>query len=137
MVGKAQLSGRLATAAALTISILALAAPSALGFDGRSPDTRAASAATSAATDARSPDARVAAQGGQSALGSYVDAASRAHPSTPVASPTPARVGGFDWSDFAVGLGTGAGSILIVALLAALGLSSRGRRRGSARPATS
>jgi hypothetical protein len=140
MIRKARLTRRLVTSTGLAATIVTLAAQPVLAFDGRSPDTRDALAGTAVtAVDGRSPDTRSLAV--QATLGSIVsdarDAASRALPHTPTASPADTPITGFDWHDFAIGLGAGLGSILIMALLAAAGLASRERRRGGTRPAMS
>src|SRR5262245_18474641 len=132
MIGRLHLS-RLALSLGLVATVVALAAQSALAGDFRSPDTReAATATTVAVTDVRSPDTweiaarAIAARAAEGSIASDArDAASRGHlPATHVSAPT--SVGGFDWGDFGIGIGAALGAILMVALLAALALASRG-----------
>jgi len=154
MIGRLHLS-RALTSLALVAAVVALAAQSACALDARSPDTR--EAATPATTDVRSPDTReaaatravvvtdvrspdtqqAAARAAESSIASDArDAATRGLPPvTPTAS-TPAPTTGFDWGDFGIGVAAGLGAILMVALLAAVALSGRGKGRGGTDPAT-
>jgi hypothetical protein len=153
MIGRLHLS-RALTSLALVAAVGAVAAQSAFALDARSPDTR--EAATPAATDFRSPDTReaaatrtvvvtdvrspdtqqAAARAAESSITSDArDAATRGlPPATPTAMPAPTT--GFDWGDFGIGVAAGLGAILMVALLAAVALSGRGKRRGGTHPAT-
>jgi len=138
MTSKARSTNRLALSIGLAALIMAFAAHAAFAFDGRSPDTRDAATGTAVAVmDARSPDTRAIAAPSDASIASDTrDAASRAVPTTPVAAPAPAPGNGFDWGDFGIGLLTGLGGVVAIALLAALALGSRGKRREGTRPAT-
>ena len=138
MFGKAHFTRRLATSLGIVASALALAAPSALAYDPRSPDTQeAAAAAVTAVDDARSPDTRATAVPAQASISSDArDAASRALSSTPTDATAPSPAGGFDWSDFGIGLGAGFGVVLMLGLIALVVLAARQRRGADSRPAT-
>jgi hypothetical protein len=146
---------RLTVAIALAISLAAWGAPSALAFDGRSPDTRDAAGqanggvlvdgrspdtldaagqakADSAVSiiDVRSPDARDAADYAQARP--FVDlrspdARDGAFPVI-VSAPKTIPVERFHWSDFGIGVGTAFGSMLLIAGLAAGTLVARQKR---------
>jgi hypothetical protein len=113
MNGKAHQLGRIVAGLALVASIAMLAAQSAAAVDGRSPDTRAAAqpAGGGVAMDVRSPDARDAAEPAGASAERTLASSSE----------------GFDWGDFGLGAGIAAASLLLVAVLAAAGMS--GRRR--------
>jgi hypothetical protein len=140
MVGKADTTRRLVAAIALAAALAICAAQPVLAFDGRSPDTRDAQAASVAtAIDVRTPDTRLAALEATDAsiAAGARDAVTRVAPPAAITSTAQETSSGFDWGDFGLGLGAALGSVLVVALLAAVALASRQRRRGSTRPAMS
>jgi hypothetical protein len=136
MIGKALFTRRLTASIGLVAAVVALAAQPVFAFDGRSPDTKSAAAAATAASvrDARSPDTRSASLSVTgTAVHDFRDAVSRTTPTAPVAASAPASTG-FDWGDFGVGVGAAIASIL---LLGALGFAfwAGHRRREAGTPA--
>ena len=134
---------RIATAIALAASVAGSAQP-ALGFDGRSPDTRdavgqASDRGKSQLVDRRSPDTREAAEQARSTPvldGRSPDAREPVRPAhEPVASPALVLPDRFHWGDFAIGVGVAVSAILLLAGLAAGTLAARhrpGERTGAA-----
>jgi hypothetical protein len=153
MFGKTHMIRRTGMVFALGVSVAAFAVPTALGFDGRSPDTRDAAdqAQLNAVVDGRSPDTLDAAY--QTQLSTLVDgrspdtldAAYQAQLPT-VGTLTDGRspdaidagvvgrtqvveitsTGGFNWGDFGIGMAVALGSIFI---LLGLGAGMRGARQ--------
>ncbi len=151
---------RMAAAAGIAASLAAWAAQPALPFDGRSPDTRDAAAEASpfvdvrspdtrdaaaeanVLVDLRSPDARDAADGARpSVLVDFRspdarDASFRALPETRIVTIDRVSPEGFEWGDFAIGIGVALASMLLLAGLAAGALVARHKRRQKTSPAT-
>jgi hypothetical protein len=155
MNGKASPTTRVAAAIAAVIAIPVFA-QSATAFDGRSPDTRSVALVNQTGAglllDLRSPDTRTAAANAgattaandpaiqvASTSGTVLDLRSpdtRDAISTSPAAATRAvstSSDGFSWSDFGLGAGVTAGSLLLLAGLGA-GAVTAGRRRQ--RPST-
>jgi hypothetical protein len=146
MIGKTHRIRRMATGVAVGLSVAAFAVPAALGFDGRSPDTRDAAeqAQLSFVVDGRSPDTLDAAEQAQLASVSdgrspdTLDAAYQAQlglQSTIVDGRSPDTVDagilgrtqvveitsgtGFDWGDFGIGAAVAVGALFILVGLGA------------------
>jgi hypothetical protein len=149
MFGKTHMIRRMVTGVAVTASVALFAVPVALGFDGRSPDTRDAAeqAQLSSIVDGRSPDAIDAGyQARLGSLGTLVDGRSpdtldaayqaRLGSQTTIAdgrSPDTVDAGvlartqvveitsstGFNWSDFGIGAGVAVGALFILVGLGA------------------
>ena len=140
----------------LGVSVAAFAVPTALGFDGRSPDTRDAAnqaqlgqlgivvdgrspdtldaayqAQLSTLVDGRSPDTLDAAYQGQlPTVGSLIDGRSPDTLDAGILARTQVveitSTGGFAWGDFGIGIAVAVGSIFI---LVGLGAGMRGARQ--------
>lgn len=158
MLGKAHMITRIATAIGLAASVATWVAQPALGFDGRSPDTRAAAlqAQPGSAIDVRSPDTREAAQdveryGARDGWYEYAVSLTRSSDTATVdaRSPdtrdaaVPARTlvravspDHFNWGDFGIGVGAAVGLLLLLATLGAGALASRQKREENTSPAT-
>jgi hypothetical protein len=161
MFRKTRRTRRLVVAIALGASLASWSAPSALSFDGRSPDTRdAAGEANVVVVDARSPDTLDAAEqaqivtvhaildsrspdardaGDYAKASPFVDLRSpdardgtfQASPEIRIVAPELASPDQFHWGDFGIGLGVAFGSVLALAGLAAATLA-RQKRGGPA-----
>jgi len=156
MFGKTQMIRRTGMIFVLGVSVAAFAVPTALGFDGRSPDTRDAAnqaqlgqlgivvdgrspdtldaayqAQLSTLVDGRSPDTLDAAYQGQlPTVGSLIDGRSPDTLDAGILARTQVveitSTGGFAWGDFGIGIAVAVGSIFI---LVGLGAGMRGARQ--------
>jgi hypothetical protein len=123
---------RVGQAVAVAATITALAAPTAVAQDLRSPDVQDAASSAQQATDLRSPDVRDAAGSAQqlatppSDLRSpdVRDAAANVVGSVVAPAAEPSVPDGFQWGDAAIGAGAAVAAIALGA-----GLLVAGRRR--------
>jgi hypothetical protein len=123
-----------------TLGAATASQPTGIATDARSADTVSATTAsqpTGIATDARSADTITAALGGSVSSGPVVDFRSPDARDVAVTSQPATRIvtvssSSFDWADFGMGVGVTAGSLLLLAGLAAVAIGmSRPRRTPS------